>query len=154
MPLAHLKKRFGQLAGSLVFNSVVGPIDGYHIWIKPPNQHKIDYFNYKGFFSINIQAICDPSGKLPDMKNSSFWQGPTVSSWWLHPPGWWWISVWTDQSHSSHLTESLLMDRSKPALITTMQLKHAASLKDHLEWWRWDGDLPYSRYWRLNPYLQ
>uniref|UniRef100_UPI003AAAD366 uncharacterized protein n=1 Tax=Centroberyx gerrardi TaxID=166262 RepID=UPI003AAAD366 len=58
---------FGQLSGSAVFNKAVGAIDGCHIRIKPPSQHRIDYLNYKGFFSINMQAICDSKGRFLDI---------------------------------------------------------------------------------------
>lgn len=50
---------FIQLSGSPAFNNVVGKIDSCHIRIKPPLQHRIDYLNDKGFFSITMQAICD-----------------------------------------------------------------------------------------------
>ncbi|KAJ8346539.1 hypothetical protein SKAU_G00279400 [Synaphobranchus kaupii] len=79
---------FGQLSGTPVLNSVVGAIDGCHFRVKPPSLHRIDYLNYKGFFSINMQAICDSKGKFLDifvgypgsvhdtriMKNSTFYR--------------------------------------------------------------------------------
>lgn len=58
---------FAQLSGSPAFSNVVGAIDGSHIRIKPPARHRIDYLNYKGFYSINMQAICDSSGKFLDI---------------------------------------------------------------------------------------
>ena len=42
---------FGLLAGHPVFNNAVGAIDGCHIWIKPPQLHRLDHLNYKGFYS-------------------------------------------------------------------------------------------------------
>ena len=36
-----------------------GCIDGTHIPIKTPNKNSQDYFNYKQFFSLNVQAVCD-----------------------------------------------------------------------------------------------
>ncbi|KAL7376198.1 hypothetical protein ABVT39_003096 [Epinephelus coioides] len=76
---------FVQLSGSPAFSNVVGAIDGCHIRIKPPLQHRIDY---KGFFSLNMQAICDSDARFLDifvgypgsvhdtriMKNSSFYR--------------------------------------------------------------------------------
>ncbi|XP_041840404.1 protein ALP1-like [Melanotaenia boesemani] len=79
---------FAHLSGSPAFHNVVGAIDGSHIRLKPPAQHRIDYLNYKGFYSVNMQAICDSSGRFLDifvgypgsvhdtriMKNSSFYR--------------------------------------------------------------------------------
>lgn len=79
---------FANLSGSPSFSGVVGAIDGSHIRIKPPARHRIDYLNYKGFYSVNMQAICDSSGRFLDiyvgypgsvhdtriMKNSSFYR--------------------------------------------------------------------------------
>lgn len=58
---------FGLLAGSPVFNKAVGAIDGSHIRIKPPQLHRLDYLNYKGFYSVNMQAICDAEGRFLDI---------------------------------------------------------------------------------------
>ncbi|XP_022541012.2 putative nuclease HARBI1 [Astyanax mexicanus] len=79
---------FVQLSGTRAFRNVVGAIDGSHIRIKPPQHHQIDYLNYKGFYSLNMQAICDSNGRFLDifigypgsvhdtrvMKNSSFYK--------------------------------------------------------------------------------
>ncbi|KAL2103178.1 hypothetical protein ACEWY4_000046 [Coilia grayii] len=80
---------FADLSRSPVFNKAVGAIDGCHIRIKPPSFHRLDYLNYKGFYSVNMQAICDSSGKFLDifvgypgsvhdtriLKSSSFYLG-------------------------------------------------------------------------------
>ena len=58
---------FGLLAGHPVFNNSVGAIDGCHVRIKPPQLHRLDYLNYKGFYSINMQAICDSEGRFLDI---------------------------------------------------------------------------------------
>ncbi|KAG9278155.1 putative nuclease HARBI1 [Astyanax mexicanus] len=55
---------FCRLAGSPAFHHVVGSIDGSHIRIKPPGEFKEDYFNRKLFYSIQLQAICDHSGRF------------------------------------------------------------------------------------------
>ncbi len=47
--------------------NVVGAIDGSHIRIKPPQHHRLDYLNYKGFYSVNMQAICDSNGRFLDI---------------------------------------------------------------------------------------
>jgi len=59
-----VRQGFVQLSRTAAFNKVIGAIDGTHIRNKPPRQHQIDYLNYKGFYSINMQAICDSSGRF------------------------------------------------------------------------------------------
>ena len=54
-------------SGTPAFSNVVGAIDGSHIRIKPPARYRIDYLNYKGFYSVNMQAICDSSGRFLDI---------------------------------------------------------------------------------------
>ena len=44
-----------------------GCIDGTHIPIKTPNENLRDYFNYKQFFSLNVQAVCDYKGYFMDV---------------------------------------------------------------------------------------
>lgn len=65
--LETVGRGFGQLSGTPILNKAVGAIDGCHIRIKPPSLHRLDYLNYKGFYSINMQAICDSSGKFLDI---------------------------------------------------------------------------------------
>uniref|UniRef100_A0A672I755 Putative nuclease HARBI1 n=1 Tax=Salarias fasciatus TaxID=181472 RepID=A0A672I755_SALFA len=87
---------FARLSGSPVFSCVAGAIDGSHIRIKPPHQCHMDYLNYKGFYSINMMAICDSDGRFLDifvaypgsvhdtrvMKNSTFYRAQAYP-----PPG-------------------------------------------------------------------
>ena len=44
-----------------------GCIDGTHIPIKTPQANSQDYFNYKQYFSINVQATCDYRGYFMDV---------------------------------------------------------------------------------------
>ena len=60
---------FVRLSGSPEFNKVVSAIDGSHIRIQPPQQRRIEYMNYKGFYSINMQAICDSIGRFLDISD-------------------------------------------------------------------------------------
>lgn len=60
--LEEVGLRFGRLARHTAFDKAVGAINGCHIRIKPPNRNKEDYFNYKQFYSIQMQAICDSQG--------------------------------------------------------------------------------------------
>ena len=42
-------------------------IDGTHIPISRPHMDSQDYFNYKNFFSLNVQAVCDAKGYFMDI---------------------------------------------------------------------------------------
>ena len=44
-----------------------GCIDGTHVEIKRPIENSQDYFCYKQYFSLNIQAICNTKGKFIDI---------------------------------------------------------------------------------------
>lgn len=49
------------------FVGVVGCIDGTHIPIPGPSDHREDYINRKGFPSIQLQAICDSNMRFIDI---------------------------------------------------------------------------------------
>ncbi|XP_041838410.1 putative nuclease HARBI1 [Melanotaenia boesemani] len=65
--LDEVGRGFGVLAQHCAFNKAVGAIDGCHIRIKPPKHNKPDYFNYKQFYSIQLQAVCDSAGRFLDI---------------------------------------------------------------------------------------
>ncbi|KAG1704728.1 putative nuclease HARBI1 [Nymphon striatum] len=44
------------------FLSVLGCVDGPHVWIISPHLNETDFVN-KGYHSINVQVICDHKGK-------------------------------------------------------------------------------------------
>nr|CAI5859964.1 unnamed protein product [Callosobruchus analis] len=47
---------FEQKAG---FPNVIGAIDGTHIKIRKPKTDSESYINRKGFYSVNLQAVCN-----------------------------------------------------------------------------------------------
>lgn len=46
---------------------VIGAIDGSHIRIRAPKEHKTDYCNRKKYFSVVLQAICDADKLFTDI---------------------------------------------------------------------------------------
>ena len=44
-----------------------GCIDGTHIPLKRPGENSQEFYNYKGFFSLNMQAVCDYRGLFMDI---------------------------------------------------------------------------------------
>ncbi|XP_056150793.1 uncharacterized protein LOC130125281 [Lampris incognitus] len=66
--LPNIGQGFCRLASTPIFSHVAGALDGCHIRIKPPGGlHQADYLNYKIFFSIQMQAICDATGRFLDI---------------------------------------------------------------------------------------
>ena len=49
------------------FPGVMGAIDGTHIPIKAPRHNHEQYINRKGFFSVQLQVICDPDLFITDV---------------------------------------------------------------------------------------
>ena len=49
------------------FPGVIGAVDGTHIPIKAPKHNHEQYINRKGFFSIQLQVICDPDLFITDV---------------------------------------------------------------------------------------
>ncbi|XP_035986731.1 putative nuclease HARBI1 [Fundulus heteroclitus] len=53
----------------------IGAIDGSHIPIVAPNERRVDYFNRKGWYSINMQALVDDRYMFRDICVG--WSGST-----------------------------------------------------------------------------
>ena len=65
--LGDIGRGFCQLAQPDAFNNALGAIDGCHFRIKPTRHNHYDYFKYKLFYSVQVQAICDSSGRFTDI---------------------------------------------------------------------------------------
>ena len=46
----------------------IGCIDGTHVALKRPPENSQDFYNYKQFFSLNVQAVCDSNGQFMDVE--------------------------------------------------------------------------------------
>lgn len=51
----------------LKFGMIQAFVDGTHIPIKSPKGNSQDYFCYKQFYSLNVQAVCDYRGMFMDV---------------------------------------------------------------------------------------
>lgn len=74
--LREVKTQFFNIAG---FPNVIGCVDGSHIPIQSPGGDQAELFrNRKGYFSINIQAVCDAKLQIRDI--DARWHGSTHDS--------------------------------------------------------------------------
>ena len=74
--IALVKNEFYQVAR---FPGAIGCIDGSHIPIIAPSEFEFAYINRKGFYSINVQGICDANllfrdvvARWPESSHDSF----------------------------------------------------------------------------------
>lgn len=74
--VAELKNSFHEIAG---FPSVVGCIDCTHVRIRSPGGENAEqYRNRKGYFSYNVQAVCDANLRIINI--DARWPGSTHDS--------------------------------------------------------------------------
>ncbi|XP_037091491.1 putative nuclease HARBI1 [Pollicipes pollicipes] len=62
--MAQVMEGFRSLKG---VPNVCGALDGCHVGILQPHNHPEAYINRKGFFSVNLMALCDSSHKFMDI---------------------------------------------------------------------------------------
>ena len=63
----QMREKIAEFEAKYGFIQAFGCIDGTHIPIKRPQENSQDYYCYKGFFSLNVQAVCDYRGHFMDV---------------------------------------------------------------------------------------
>ena len=63
----QMREKIAEFEAKYGFIQAFGCIDGTHIPIKRPQENSQDYYCYKGFFSLNVQAVCDYRGQFMDV---------------------------------------------------------------------------------------
>ena len=63
----EMLSKISQFEAAFGMTQAFGCIDGIHIPIKAPITNAQDYYNYKQFFSLNVQGICDFKGYFMDV---------------------------------------------------------------------------------------
>ena len=69
----EMRKKISEFEAKFGMTQAFGCIDGTHIPISCPSKHSQDYFNYKHFYSLNVQAVCDFKGTF--MNVECMWPG-------------------------------------------------------------------------------
>ena len=64
----EIKEKILEFETKFGMTQVLGCIDGIHIPIACPSEHSHDYFCYKQFHSLNVQAVCDYKGAFMDVE--------------------------------------------------------------------------------------
>jgi hypothetical protein len=70
---SEMQKIVGEFEAKFGLPQAFGCIDGTHIKIKRPVENSQDYFSYKQYFSLNVQAVCDSKGYFLDVE--CMWPG-------------------------------------------------------------------------------
>ena len=68
-----MKEKCAEFEMKLGMIQAFGCIDESHIPIKCPHEKSQEYFNYKQFHSLNVQAVCDYKGCFMDIE--CYWLG-------------------------------------------------------------------------------
>ncbi len=63
----QMRRKVAEIEAKYGMPQAFGLIDGTHIRIKRPTMNSQDYFSYKGYFSFNVQAVCDCNGIFMDV---------------------------------------------------------------------------------------
>ena len=64
----EMRRKVSEFELKFGMTQAFGCIDGTHVPLKRPQNNSQDYFNYKQFFSLNVQAVCDSKGYFMDVE--------------------------------------------------------------------------------------
>ena len=62
-----MRRKFAEFEAKFGMVQCCGCIDGTHVPISRPTEDSQDYYCYKGFYSLNVQAVCDFRGYFMDV---------------------------------------------------------------------------------------
>ena len=68
-----MRKKVAEFEAKFGMTQAFGCIDGTHITIQCPIQNSQDFFCYKQYYSMNVQAVCDYKGYFMDVE--CMWPG-------------------------------------------------------------------------------
>ena len=63
-----MKEKVSKFEAKFGMMQAFGCIDGTHIPIKCPLENSQDYFYYKQYYSLSVQAMCDNKGMFTDVE--------------------------------------------------------------------------------------
>ena len=63
-----MRERVSEFEAKFVMIQAFGCIDSTHIPIKCPLEKSQDYFCYKSYYLLNVQAVCDCKGMFMDVE--------------------------------------------------------------------------------------
>ena len=64
----EMRKKVAGFESKFGMQQAFGCVDGTHILITAPSENRQDYYCYKGFHSLNVQAVCDYKGTFMDVE--------------------------------------------------------------------------------------
>lgn len=73
MDVDSMRKKVAEFETKFGMTQAFGCIDGTHIPIQCPVENSQDFFCYKQFYSLNVQAVCDYKGYFMDVE--CMWPG-------------------------------------------------------------------------------
>ena len=66
--IGEMREKVAQFESTFGMIQAFGCVDGTHIPIKRPSKNPQDYFYYEGYYSLNVQAVCDYKGMFLDVE--------------------------------------------------------------------------------------
>ena len=73
--VSEMRQKVSKFEAKFGMEQAFGCIDGTHVPIKRPVKDPQDYYCYKGFYSLNVQAVCDYRGIFIDVAVDCRWPG-------------------------------------------------------------------------------